>query len=303
MECAVCHTPIEQASGSYHDQPLCAACADRVDTYEARRTRRVERLRERAEKRRASGQAAVDHAHRMASVIPFGQPILIGHHSERRDRNYRNRIEKTFRRGYAEIDEAKQMDRRVEAAEKNCAISSDDPLAVLKLQEQIAAAERSQEHMKATNRIIRAGKNEHGAIIRRLVEDLGYTESQAAALLQPDFAGRIGVPDYRLRNNNANIRRMKQRLEELREQDRRRRDEPEAPGRVEVQPGLTVVRNVDENRLQIVFEGKPGAAVREVLKHHGWRWAPSQGAWQRYLNANSEYALGRTLEAIRQLEM
>ena len=30
-------------------------------------------------------------SHDMMSVIPMGQPILVGHHSEKRDRNYRNR--------------------------------------------------------------------------------------------------------------------------------------------------------------------------------------------------------------------
>ncbi len=32
---------------------------------------------------------------------------------------------------------------------------------------------------------------------------------------QPDFCGRTGFPDYALQNNNANIRRIKQRIEEL----------------------------------------------------------------------------------------
>ena len=36
----------------------------------------------------------------MASIIPFGQPILVGHHSEKRDRNYRGRIHKKFERSF-----------------------------------------------------------------------------------------------------------------------------------------------------------------------------------------------------------
>lgn len=54
-----------------------------------------------------------------------------------------------------------------------------------------------------------------------------------------------------------------------------------------------VIRNKDEMRLQLIFEGKPDGDTRDKLKSNGFRWAPSQGAWQRLLNSNSEYALRR----------
>ena len=48
--------------------------------------------------------------------------------------------------------------------------------------------------------------------------------------------------------------------------------------------------NQEENRIQILFDGKPDAGIRSELKHAGFRWAPSQGAWQRMLNQNGIYA-------------
>ena len=54
-----------------------------------------------------------------------------------------------------------------------------------------------------------------------------------------------------------------------------------------------IVRNKADMRLQLVFEGKPEAATREILKANGFRWAPSVGAWQRLLNENAEYSLRR----------
>jgi hypothetical protein len=36
----------------------------------------------------------------MASIIPFGQPILGGHHSEKRDRNYRDKIHNTYGKAF-----------------------------------------------------------------------------------------------------------------------------------------------------------------------------------------------------------
>ena len=42
--------------------------------------------------------------------------------------------------------------------------------------------------------------------------------------------------------------------------------------------------NREANRLQIYFEGKPDATVRDELKSNGFRWSPKAEAWQRQLN-------------------
>lgn len=54
-----------------------------------------------------------------------------------------------------------------------------------------------------------------------------------------------------------------------------------------------VIRNKEEMRLQLVFEGKPEEKTRETLKSNGYRWAPSCMAWQRLLNDNAERSLRR----------
>lgn len=54
-----------------------------------------------------------------------------------------------------------------------------------------------------------------------------------------------------------------------------------------------VVRNKEDMRLQLIFDGKPEAKTREILKSNGFRWAPSNTAWQRLLNSNAEFALKR----------
>lgn len=58
-----------------------------------------------------------------------------------------------------------------------------------------------------------------------------------------------------------------------------------------------VVRNKEEMRLQLVFDGKPDEKTRGILKSNGFRWAPSNMAWQRLLNNNAEWALKRIAEA------
>ena len=51
--------------------------------------------------------------------------------------------------------------------------------------------------------------------------------------------------------------------------------------------------NREQSRLQVFFEDKPDADARQQLKEHGFRWAPSVGAWQRLLNGNAYYAADR----------
>lgn len=167
-------------------------------------------------------------------------------------------------------------------------ISSDDPQALAKLEAKLAKLEKHQELMKAANAAIRMKDKEKGD--KRLAE-LGYTPEEITELRAPDFAGRIGYPAYALQNNNANIRRIRERVEEL----KKRQTEP-APEGWEFDGGQVVV-NTDENRLQIIFDGKPDADLRAELKSEGFRWAPSQGAWQRQLTDNA-FRAARRIEQI-----
>ncbi len=162
-------------------------------------------------------------------------------------------------------------------------ISSDDPQAVEKLEARLAALEKNQEMMKAANAAIRMKDPAKGDT--KLAE-LGYTPEDIAKLREPDFCGRIGYPAYELQNNNANIRRIRGRIAELK---KRTESTPEG---WEFDGGRVVV-NTTENRLQVIFDGKPDADVRTELKGEGFRWAPSQGAWQRQLTDNAMRAARR----------
>lgn len=162
-------------------------------------------------------------------------------------------------------------------------ISPDDPQAVEKLEAKLATLEKHQEMMKAANAAIRMKDPAKGDA--KLAE-LGYTPEDIAKLRAPDFCGRIGYPAYELQNNNANIRRIRGRIAELK---KRTESTPEG---WEFDGGRVVV-NTAENRLQIIFDGKPDADIRTELKGEGFRWAPSQGAWQRQLTDNALRAARR----------
>lgn len=298
--CAVCGQPARDGH-TQGDKPLCADCHARALSYEYQRARRVDRLYERAERKQAESEAGWQRASDMASVIPMGQPILVGHHSEQRDRRYRARIWNTEAKAHEAGKDAKRLEDRAKAAEQNRAISSDDPLAVLKLEDKIADAERTHDTMKAANKAIRKHKKAgHEAQLAALV-DLGFTEERAARLLEPDYLDRVGFPGYALSNNRQNIKRMERRVEELRAQAAHM-NEPETTEAVQDMDGVDIVRSPDDNRLRLIFDGKPPATVRAILKRNGWRWSRANMAWQRHLNAASEGALERTLKQIKALD-
>ena len=93
-------------------------------------------------------------------------------------------------------------------------------------------------------------------------------------------------PTWALSNNNAEIRRVKERIASL----TRQKEDSYTGWDFD---GGRVKANTADNRLQIFFDDKPDEETRAALKSNGFRWAPSVGAWQRQLNDNAIYAADR----------
>jgi len=172
-------------------------------------------------------------------------------------------------------------------------ISSDDPAAVAKLRAELARLQRKQDEWKNVNAAIRKHAKAGAPAQLAALIGLGVPKGVATDLLEPDFAGRVGIADYQLKNNNSNMRRIEQRIKEL--TARAAASEREAiEGEVD---GLAfkLVENREVNRVQITFEGKPSNEVRQRLKAAGFRWAPSQNAWQRQASNGAWFHATRAL--------
>lgn len=52
---------------------------------------------------------------------------------------------------------------------------------------------------------------------------------------------------------------------------------------------------------QLKFDGKPPQEQREILKKHGFRWSPTQEAWQRQLTPNAEYSIDYVIRDFNKL--
>ena len=98
-------------------------------------------------------------------------------------------------------------------------------------------------------------------------------------------------PAYELASIRGKIERTEQRLAEL---DRREQQAAE-PQTGTAFDGGQIVRNIDLNRLQILFDAIPDADTRAALKQNGFRWSPKNQAWQRQLTDNAERAARQVL--------
>lgn len=255
-----------------------------MNSYEQKQEARRERILARADRMRAEGSAKIESGMSRLRAIPFGQPMLVDHYSYNRDRNYRRKAVGSVDKGIDLMKAADAAEARADAVGTG-GISSDDPDAIVKLEGELASLQANQRQMKAINGAWKkagspapddlAGwqKIADAPDVMMNVNDLARVrELLARKLVVRPF------PSYSLSNNSANIRRIADRIEQLKRNATREAKSEDFQGVVRY------VENVEANRVQLIFPGKPDAEVRGKLKKSGFRWSPSEGAWQRQLN-------------------
>ena len=102
---------------------------------------------------------------------------------------------------------------------------------------------------------------------------------------------------FTLTNNNANIKRLKERLDDIKRL-KERAEQNEESKYIQVD-GLKVVEDATDMRIRIIFDDIPDADIRELLKSNGFKWSPKNSAWQRQLTNNGIYATKQVLKKIQ----
>jgi DNA repair exonuclease SbcCD ATPase subunit len=169
-------------------------------TYRERRLARAEKLRAWADKREQRADAAYERATELASLVPFGQPILIGHHSEKGHRAHLKRIHSAMDQSCESAAMAQRMTESADQIERQAkhAIYSADPDAIQQLTRKVEALTGERDRMKEANA---AYRKEH------------RTELQAMTPFHRDRA--IPYPSFTITNLGATIRTAQKRLEAL----------------------------------------------------------------------------------------
>ena len=157
-------------------------------------------------------------------------------------------------------------------------IKSSDEDCIERLEYKLETLKTLQDKMKAVNAALRKKDIEEGNLD---LMELGYTEDDIKEIRTPDIIGRVGYPAYRLQNNNQEIHRIEERINSLKTVKERGTTEEE-------NEGYTYKEDTELMRIQFIFDDKPDEETRKILKQYGFRWAPSQGAWQRQLTTNGQ---------------
>lgn len=191
-----------------------------------------------------------------------------------------NAREDSFMREYQEIQHILHQIRITGTG----GIQSGDPEAVRQLEEKLARLEKDHSAMKAANAYYRKHKTLDGCpgLTPELARQVNSFRADGAA----PFSG------YPMQLSLANIKRTRQRLEEL------KAAKSAAPVEQETPTGVVYREDPDAMRVQLVFSGKPDADTRALLKSNGFRWAPSVGAWQRQLTESGKAAARRVLDQL-----
>ena len=247
----------------------------RKDYFE-RKEARIERLREKADKMRSESVEAFSDARKIQDSIPMGQPILIGHHSEKRARRDRDKIDTNIKKSVEKQEQAEYYDEKLAAAKNNTAISSDNPQAIELLEEKISKLKARQQRYKDMNKYYRKHKTMLG------FEDLSDEKAEEInKRIDEDYSfNKKPAPSYILSNLNSMIKSTEKRLEQLKELDEMEYEEIEFDN-------CTVISNDETNRVEIHFGYKPDDDVRTMLKRRGFKWSRNNGCWQRLRNKNS----------------
>lgn len=171
-----------------------------MGTYRERRLARAEQLAGWAAAREAKSDAAHEASRAATAQIPFGQPILVGHHSERRHRAAVERGRNAADASLTHARKADEMAQRAATIEAQAAgaIYSDDPDAIERLQAKLAGMEAERERMKAANAEFRKQNRD------ALKAMSAYERGQA-----------VPFASYSITNLGGNITRTRQRIEQL----------------------------------------------------------------------------------------
>lgn len=243
--------------------------AGRAD-FEERKQAKIDRYNEAAIKANTESQSRYNTACNIGKNIPFGQPILVGHHSEAHARRDADKIFNNMNKSIEASEKAAYYAGKAVSVENNNVISSDDPNSIEKLTEKVEKLKEAQAYMKKANAHYRKNKTMKG------YGDLSDEDAQKAdANIKNGYSWeQQPYKSYELTSINSKIKAAKERIEKIQRVDA-------MPHEVIEIIGGQIVSNAEINRVQIIFDERQGEEITNILQRNGFHWSPTEKAWQR----------------------
>jgi len=153
----------------------------------------------------------------------------------------------------------------------------------------LAAMQRNHEKMKQGNKLVANAIKNKLDISEQLINEYGVAPHMVEWCMKFGFG---------LTNNNANMKRVEQRIKELEQKETLRQTSPEKEYTFK---GGKVVLNYEIDRIQIFFDARPTQSELNDWKAKGlnsFNWSPSNTAWQRKITPNAIYATKHMLKGL-----
>jgi hypothetical protein len=159
--------------------------AIREDARAERASARAERLGERAARQYRESDSRREAARSIGDMMPFGEPIKIGHHSEAKHRRAFDRIDAHTRASINAWDYAQHLAARAAGAQANEA-AKHDPGAIMRRIERMEADARAWERRRVEALAGRAPRSLRRAMLEaeKLAEDISYQRAKLGKLAE-----------------------------------------------------------------------------------------------------------------------
>lgn len=179
-------------------------------------------------------------------------------------------------------------------------IRTDDPKASTKINSRVEELEKQRTYMKLVNKVVRkyykgtdtpvSNSEVYSNCITALAKE-NVSKSEAIKFLIPNNMGYVcPFEHYTLTNLGANIRRLKKRVNEVRQ--------VQATTINDVFDNGIEVTISNDQKIVIVFSFKPDDQTRVKLKSCSFKWSRTRVAWVRKLTANAFYAYKNDIKPI-----
>ena len=152
--------------------------------------------------------------------------------------------------------------------------------------QELEGMRKNHELMKAGNIAIKKAHKDKTDISQYLIDNFGIKPHMIEWTMKFGFG---------LQNNNANMKRVEERIKELEAKEQNRQNEPEKEFSFN---GGKVVMNYEADRIQIKHDSRPNQEVITLMKRNGFKWSPTNQAWQRQITGNAIYVTKNLLKSL-----
>ena len=119
-----------------------------MNNYKIKQAEKLARYLQNRDKAYQESLTSYEYSSKISNMIPLGQPVLIGHHSEKRHRRDIDRMRNLMTKSILLSEKGDYYSKKVQCILNPKSISSDDPEAVEKLKEKLTLLEKNRIEIK-----------------------------------------------------------------------------------------------------------------------------------------------------------